>query len=39
VHIRQFWDPRMRSALLAEIDAGADPDPLVAAAAAQLRGE
>jgi formate dehydrogenase subunit delta len=38
-HVRQFWDPRMRRALLAEIDAGAETDPLVMAAAAQLRGE
>jgi formate dehydrogenase subunit delta len=37
VHIRQFWDPRMRRVLLAEIDAGAEADPLVTAAAAQLR--
>jgi formate dehydrogenase subunit delta len=37
VHIRQFWDPRMRRALLGEIDAGAESDPLVLAAAAQLR--
>jgi len=36
-HIRQFWDPRMRRALLAEIDAGTEADPLVVAAAAQLR--
>jgi formate dehydrogenase subunit delta len=38
-HVRQFWDPRMRRALLAEIDAGAETDSLVVAAAAQLRGE
>jgi formate dehydrogenase subunit delta len=38
-HIRQFWDPRMRRALLAEIDTGAEADPLVVAAAGRLRGE
>ena len=37
VHVRQFWDPRMRRALLAEIDAGAEADPLVTAAAVLLR--
>jgi formate dehydrogenase subunit delta len=36
-HIRQFWDPRMRRALLTEIDAGAETDLLVVAAVAQLR--
>lgn len=36
-HIRQFWDPRMRRDLLAEVDAGVGTDPLVVAAAEQLR--
>jgi formate dehydrogenase subunit delta len=36
-HIRQFWDPRMRRQLLAELDAGAEVDPLVTAAADLLR--
>jgi formate dehydrogenase subunit delta len=31
-HIRQFWDPRMRRQLLAELDAGADVNPVVRAA-------
>jgi formate dehydrogenase subunit delta len=36
-HIRQFWDPRMRRALLAAVDAGADVAPAVVAAAGLLR--
>ena len=37
-HIRMFWDPRMRSALFAHIDAGgAELDPLAVAAAGLLR--
>ena len=36
-HIRQFWDPRMRRALLAAVDAGADAAPAVLTAAALLR--
>ena len=36
-HIRQFWDPRMRRALLAAVDAGADATPLVLTAAGLLR--
>jgi formate dehydrogenase subunit delta len=37
-HMRSFWDPRMRRALLAHVDAGGeDLDPLAAAAAEQLR--
>jgi formate dehydrogenase subunit delta len=37
-HMRQFWEPRMRRALLAYIDAGgSDLDPLAAAAAERLR--
>jgi len=36
-HIRQFWDPRMRRALLAAVDAGADADPAVLTAAGLLR--
>ena len=37
-HVRMFWDPRMRSQLLAAVDA-ADPDlsPLVTEAVARLR--
>ncbi|MGI5130701.1 formate dehydrogenase subunit delta [Pseudonocardia sp. CA-107938] len=38
-HIRQFWDPRMRRHLLAELAAGVAVDPLLAAAAARLREE
>jgi len=33
-HIRTFWKPRMRRALLAAIDSGADTAPVVHAAAA-----
>ncbi|HZB30650.1 MAG TPA: formate dehydrogenase subunit delta [Streptosporangiaceae bacterium] len=37
-HMRQFWEPRMRKALLAYLDAGGpDLDPLAAAAAERLR--
>ena len=37
-HIRTYWDPRMRSALLAHIDAGGDGlDERVIDAAQQLR--
>ena len=36
-HIRSFWDPRMRSQLLAQVDAGAVADPLVLAAVQLLR--
>jgi formate dehydrogenase subunit delta len=37
-HIRMFWDPRMRAALLAYVDAGGDElDPLAVAAAGRLR--
>ena len=36
-HIRSFWEPRMRSRLLSQVDAGAVSDPLVLAAAALLR--
>jgi formate dehydrogenase subunit delta len=36
-HIRAFWDPRMRSQLLAHAEAGAVTDPLVLAAARLLR--
>jgi formate dehydrogenase subunit delta len=37
-HVRTFWDPRMRAALLAHVDAGgADLDPLAVAAAGLLR--
>jgi len=37
-HIRLFWDPRMRTQLLAHIAAGgADLDPLVVKAADQIR--
>jgi formate dehydrogenase subunit delta len=37
-HMRQFWEPRMRQALLAYIDEGGpDLDPLAAAAAEHLR--
>ena len=37
-HIHSFWDPRMKAALLAHVDAGAEElDPLAARAAEQLR--
>jgi formate dehydrogenase subunit delta len=36
-HIRQFWDPRMRRALLAAVDAGAVRDPAVLATAELIR--
>jgi formate dehydrogenase subunit delta len=36
-HIRQFWDPRMRRALLSAVDAGADAAPAVLSAAGLLR--
>jgi len=37
-HIRKFWDPRMRSAILAHLDAGgAGLDPNVRDAIAALR--
>lgn len=39
LHIRQFWDPRMRAQLLAHVDSGdtAELDPLVVDAVALLR--
>ena len=37
-HIHMFWDPRMRTQLLAHVAAGgADLDPLVVKAADQIR--
>lgn len=37
-HITRFWDPRMRTALLARVhEGGTDLDPLVAAAADRLQ--
>jgi formate dehydrogenase subunit delta len=37
-HIADFWDPRMRAAIFAHLDAGgAGIDPLVKAALASLR--
>jgi formate dehydrogenase subunit delta len=37
-HITQFWDPRMRAALLDVVhDAGTDLDPLVVAAIDRLK--
>ena len=37
-HIGRFWDPRMRSRLVADVDAGADGlHPLVVAAVRLLR--
>jgi formate dehydrogenase subunit delta len=37
-HIRKFWDPRMRSAILAHLDAGGtDLDPNVRDAIATLK--
>lgn len=38
-HIRKFWDPRMRKAILAHLDAGGDGlDPSVREAVAALKG-
>ena len=38
-HIRKFWDPRMRAAILRHLDAGGDGlDPLVRAAVERLSG-
>jgi formate dehydrogenase subunit delta len=37
-HLRAVWDPRMKKALLASVDAGDDElDPVAALAAEQLR--
>ncbi|MDQ0994257.1 formate dehydrogenase subunit delta [Streptomyces sp. V3I7] len=37
-HIRRFWDPRMQAQLIEQVgQAGADGNPVVAAAAALLR--
>ena len=37
-HIRKFWDPRMKSAILAHLDAGGDGlDPPVRDAIASLK--
>ncbi len=38
-HIRKFWDPRMRAAILAQIDieAGAKLDPIAREAVGSLR--
>jgi formate dehydrogenase subunit delta len=37
-HVRKFWDPRMRSAILAHLDAGGEGlDPDVRDAIAKLR--
>jgi formate dehydrogenase subunit delta len=37
-HLRSFWDPRMRTQLIAHVDAGAaDLDPLLVHVVAQLR--
>lgn len=37
-HMRMFWDPRMRTALLAHVDAGAEGlDPIALRAAELLR--
>lgn len=38
-HLRTFWDPRMRTQLLAAVDSGAvDLDPRVRTAVARLHG-
>jgi formate dehydrogenase subunit delta len=40
-HIRKFWDPRMRSAILAHLDAGGtglDPDVMKAVEALKTQG-
>jgi formate dehydrogenase subunit delta len=37
-HIEKFWDPRMRAAILAHVEAGGpEPDPLVRRAIERLR--
>ncbi|TCN41079.1 NADH-dependent formate dehydrogenase delta subunit FdsD [Kribbella orskensis] len=37
-HIKAVWDPRMKAALVAQLDSGGeDLDPIAALAAAQLR--
>ncbi|MDF3073873.1 MAG: putative NAD-dependent formate dehydrogenase [Alphaproteobacteria bacterium] len=37
-HLKKFWDPRMRSAIIAHLDAGGSGlDPLVHRAVASLR--
>jgi formate dehydrogenase subunit delta len=38
-HLRQFWDPRMRQAFLAQVDDGNSPEisPIVLAAAREHR--
>jgi formate dehydrogenase subunit delta len=37
-HLRRFWDPRMRAAIIAHLDAGgAGMDPLVRDAVQQLK--
>ncbi len=37
-HIRRFWDPRMRSQILAHLDAGGEGlDPIARAAVAKLK--
>jgi len=37
-HIKKFWDPRMRAAIFAHLNAGgADLDPVVRAALEQLK--
>lgn len=36
-HIRMFWDPRMRRALIATADGGAPLDPVVRDAVTALR--
>ncbi len=38
-HIRQFWDPRMRAAILASDGAGLDPLPRAAVERLRLTGE
>jgi formate dehydrogenase subunit delta len=38
IHLKKFWDPRMRSAIVAHLDAdGKDLDPLVRQAVERLR--
>lgn len=38
-HLRQFWDPRMRSAIRAHLEAGGEGlDPVVQEAVARLAG-
>ncbi|MFW6597945.1 formate dehydrogenase subunit delta [Propionibacteriaceae bacterium Y2011] len=38
-HVRRFWDPRMRAALIAHLHAGDLTDPVLVSAVEQLAAE